>query len=232
MDITGPDLRWTNLLRDFMAAMVSCCIDHLVVTAPTLEVGAEYIKKNLGVEMEAGGQHPSMGTWNLLLSLGGSTYLEVISIHPDLPKPDRPRWFGLDRRYGNFLPTLSTWVARTNDIHATVSGCTETVGDIVPMARGDLNWHITIPSDGQPLLDGAAPALIEWPPGVHPTDRLEDKGLLLQKLEIHHPQPGRVQRLLSSINFAGEILVSPSVDQSCSLLATIDTPQGVRFLAS
>ncbi len=213
-----------------MAAMVSCCIDHLVVTAPTLEVGAEYIKKNMGVEMEAGGKHPSMGTWNLLLSLGNSTYLEVISIDPSLPTPGRPRWFGLDSRGDSFLPTLSTWVARTNDIHSTVSGCTETVGDIVPMARGDLNWHITIPPDGLPLLDGAAPALIEWPSGVHPTDRLEDKGLCLQKLEIHHPQPGRVQRLLSSMNFTGEILVFPSVDLSCSLRATICTPQGIVCL--
>ena len=213
-------------------AMDSCCIDHLVVTAPTLETGAEYIKKNLGVEMEVGGKHPSMGTWNLLLSLGDSTYLEVIAIHPALPKPDRPRWFGLDRRYDHFLPTLSTWVARTTDIHTTVSGCSEAVGDIVPMARGDLNWHITIPADGIPPLDGAAPALIEWPPGVHPTDRLEDKGLHLQQLEIRHPQPDRVQRLLSSMNLKGKVVVSPSVDLSCSLLATIHTPQGIRCLTS
>lgn len=216
--------------KDFVTAMVYSCIDHLVVTAPTLEIGAEYIKDNLGVEMEPGGKHPYMGTWNLLLSLGGSTYLEVISINPTLPKPDHPRWFGLDNRYDNFLPTLSNWVARTTDIHSTVSGCSETVGDIVPMARGDLNWHITIPSDGISPIEGAAPALIEWPAGIHPTDRLEDKGLRLQKLEIRHPQPERVQRLLSSMNFKGEVVVTPATDMSCSLLATFHTPQGVCCL--
>ncbi len=212
--------------------MASCCIDHLVVTAPTLALGAEYIKNKLGVEMEPGGQHPYMGTCNLLLSLGDATYLEVISIDPSLPKPRRPRWFGLDNRHDNHVPTLATWVARSTAIDVTVGGCTELMGDIVPMVRGDLNWHITIPADGEPPLGGAAPALIEWPTGVHPTDRLEDRGLRLQQLEIRHPHPDYVQRLLSSINFIGEVVVTRATGSSCSLLATIHTPQGVRCLAT
>lgn len=212
--------------------MASCCIDHLVVTAPTLETGAEYIKKNLGVEMEPGGRHPAMGTWNLLLSLGSSVYLEVISTTPAVPAPDRPRWFGLDHYSNKFAPTFSAWVVRTTDIHAAVKACPEALGDIVPMMRGDLHWHITIPPDGVPPLAGAAPALIEWPSGVHPADRLKDRGLRLQKFEIRHPQPGRIQRLLSSLNCIDEVEVSQSDDRCCSLHATINTPQGPRTLIS
>ncbi len=212
--------------------MASCCIDHLVVTAPTLEAGAEYIKNNLGVEMQPGGRHPAMGTWNLLLSLGDSAYLEVISIAPAVPAPDRPRWFGLDHHRDKFAPTFSAWVARTTDIHSAVKACPEALGDIVPMTRGDLHWYITIPPDGMPPLAGAAPALIEWPAGVHPAERLKDRGLRLQNIEIRHPQPDRVQRLLSSLNFNDKVELSQSADGCCSLHATIHTPQGPGYLVS
>ena len=46
--------------------------------------------------MQVGGEHPRMGTHNLLLRLGDSVFLEVLSPNPDAPPPSRPRWFGLD----------------------------------------------------------------------------------------------------------------------------------------
>jgi hypothetical protein len=75
---------------------VRCTIDHLTVTAPTLESGAEYVRRALGVTPGPGGQHPRMGTHNLLLRLGESAFLEVIAPEPGSCRPDRPRWFGLD----------------------------------------------------------------------------------------------------------------------------------------
>ena len=57
--------------------VVRCEIDHLVVTAPTLESGADFVEQALGVAPGPGGQHPRMGTHNLLLRLGESTFLEV-----------------------------------------------------------------------------------------------------------------------------------------------------------
>jgi hypothetical protein len=41
---------------------MACAIDHLVVAAPTLEVGAQYIEELLAVEFDPGGQHERMGT--------------------------------------------------------------------------------------------------------------------------------------------------------------------------
>lgn len=64
-------------------------LDHLVVVAPTLAAGAQYVEERLGVVMQPGGKHPRMGTHNLLLRLG-DCYLEVIAPNPDAPAPTRP----------------------------------------------------------------------------------------------------------------------------------------------
>lgn len=212
--------------------MVDCRIDHLVVIAASLEVGAAFIKETLGVDPQPGGSHPSMGTHNRLLSLGDSAYLEVISIDPALPAPGRPRWFGMDNLSDSSMPALSTWVARTTDIRSAAAHCPESLGIVTPMHRGNLNWLITIAPDGRVPLDGVAPALIEWPKGVHPTARLEDGGLRLVQFEILHPDPKRVQRLLASIDMQDAISVAASSDGTASLMAAISTPEGVRYLSS
>ena len=72
-------------------------IDHLTVTAPSLAAGSAFVQEVLGVAPQAGGEHPRMGTHNLLLRLGDSLFLEVIAANPQVPAPDRPRWFGLDQ---------------------------------------------------------------------------------------------------------------------------------------
>ena len=62
-------------------------IDHLVYTSLNLEAGMDKIEQLLGVRPEPGGQHPDFGTHNALLSLGSSTYLEIISPDPSLKSP-------------------------------------------------------------------------------------------------------------------------------------------------
>src|SRR5450830_698760 len=96
----------------------ACHIDHITVTAPTLEAGAEFVRQALGIVPQAGGEHPRMGTHNLLLRLGDSAFLEVIAPNPVAPRPDRPRWFGLDHPAVLREPRLATWVARTDDLRA------------------------------------------------------------------------------------------------------------------
>ncbi len=62
-------------------------LDHLVVAAKGLRQGVEYIRKELGVDMPFGGEHPKIGTHNHLIQLGDDVFLEVIAINPDLPAP-------------------------------------------------------------------------------------------------------------------------------------------------
>lgn len=208
--------------------MITSHIDHLVLTAPTLESGADVIKQTLGVNMQSGGEHPLMGTHNLLLSLGPTTYLEVIAVNPKAPAPGRPRWFGLDSITANSPPTLGAWVVRTSDIHASVIQSSQPLGAVEAMSRGALSWMITIPQDGRIPLEGVAPALIEWPSQIHPATNLSDRGCRLLALDIFHPDPEQVEQLLASLDLCDPINVTEA-PRPC-LQARINTPGGLRAL--
>jgi len=64
--------------------MTFCFIDHITVTAPNLEAGAQFVRESLGVAPQTGGEHPRMGTHNLLLRLGSSTLINQL---PELFDP-------------------------------------------------------------------------------------------------------------------------------------------------
>lgn len=212
--------------------MSRCQIDHLAITAPSLEAGAKYLRQTLAVEPQVGGRHPRMGTHNMLVRLGDSLFLEVIAPDPDAPAPGRPRWFGLDRLRHDSLPALSVWVVRTTDIQAAASGCCESLGEIESMNRGALTWQITVPADGSIPLDGVGPALIEWHAQKHPAAALQEQGLSLARLDIYHPEPARITGLLASLDFEGPVSVKPLPRGALAhLVATIRTPQGLRELS-
>jgi len=159
-----------------------CHIDHLAITAPTLDIGAAYVYEALGVYPQEGGKHQKMGTHNLLLCLGKAVYLEVIAKDPNAPIPSRPRWFALDRVTSTSKPALATWVARTQDIFSSVNACSEDMGSVESMERGNFSWLITIPQNGELKQGGVVPALIQWQTSNHPAEGLPDKGLTLIEL--------------------------------------------------
>jgi hypothetical protein len=211
--------------------LLRCQIDHLVITAPALAVGVEFVRRSLGVALQAGGEHPRMGTHNFLLKLGDSTYLEVISPNPDAPWPGKPRWFQLDEQEADSPPRLATWVARTTDIRSTLAASSEPLGNVEPMSRGELNWLITIPSDGSMPFDGVAPTLIEWGTETHPASKLRDVGCSFVRLEAFHPQAQRISALLKSISVEGDISVVPlPAGERPFLVVHLQTPSGPKEL--
>jgi len=213
--------------------MLRSHIDHIVITAPSLEVGVEYVRQTLGVSPQAGGEHLRMGTHNAVLKLGEKLYLEVIAINPNAPQPDRPRWFRLDAPDASEPIRLATWIARTNDIYAAATASPIPLGEVEPMSRGQMNWLITLPADGSLPLQGIAPTLIQWPPGVHPADRLPESGCSLVSLEGFHPEAEKVISMLEAIGFAGNFHISPlPPDQRPYLVAHIQTPEGIRQLSA
>jgi len=205
-----------------------CALDHIAVVASSLAAGAAFVETTLGVAPQPGGEHPRMGTHNRLLRLGASAYLEVIAANPAAPAPGRPRWFALDTLAPDASPRLAAWVARTPDIRASAVAASEALGAIEPMSRGALDWLITIPPDGALPLGGAAPALIEWHTDAHPATRLVDHGLALVALELHHPDPARIARLLASLDFDGPVTVVAA--DAPRLVARIATPHGIKTL--
>lgn len=198
-------------------------LDHLAVSCMSLAEGAEAVAAALGVRLEPGGAHPTMGTHNRLLSLGPDEYLEVIAIDPEAPPPGRPRWFRLDGFQGK--PRLTNWVARVDDLDAALAGAAPGTGRATDLARGDFRWRMAVPDDGRLPFDDAHPALIEWQGGLKPQDRLPDAGCRLERLEIAHPD---ADRLREAVRLADQRVVY--VPGPKALRATIRTPKGVRML--
>ena len=93
-------------------------IDHLAVSALTLDEGVAVVEAALGLALSPGGVHPHMSTHNRLLGLG-EVYLEVIAADPAAPTPAWPRWFDLDRFSGP--PRLTNWIAGCDDLESAVA---------------------------------------------------------------------------------------------------------------
>lgn len=208
--------------------LFSLALDHLVVTARTLDEGAAYVEAVLGVKLSQGGQHPHMGTHNLLLSLGPEAYLEVIAIDPGALPPARPRWFHLDAF--DEAPRMNNWVCRTDQLDAALEAAPEGTGMPFELSRADFVWSMAIPSDGRLPFDDAMPALIEWDSGSpHPAARLPDLGVRLERLDVFHPE---AQKLLEQFPaFATLERVAVRAGPEKRLIATIATPEGSRILA-
>lgn len=211
-------------------------LDHLVLVAATLEQGAAYCQRVLGVAPRAGGRHLAMGTHNLILNLGGQTYLEVIAIDPETDVPPHARWFGMDdamqRARLQRGPYLATFVAACDDIVATAARQT-LLGSIQSMQRGTLQWQITLTPDGGLIEGGAVPALIQWSPQVHPMQSVPESGCRLQKLEVAHPEPARLVKMWEELGLRNEsrLLAIPSTARRCAgLVAQIATPDGLKML--
>lgn len=199
-------------------------LDHLAVSAETLEAGVAHVEAALGVTLEAGGKHPHMGTHNRLLSLGPQEYLEVIAIDPDASKPAHPRWFDLDSFGGP--PRLTNWIVRVDDLDRAIDLAPEGAGHATELTRGDFRWRFAVPPDGRLPFGDAFPALIEWQGNARPATRLPDRGCRLIRLEIACPEP---DALAAALPLADPRVVIVAGEKA--MRATIGTPYGNRVLA-
>ncbi|SFN24638.1 VOC family protein [Variovorax sp. OV329] len=223
-------------------------VDHLVVAGRTLDECVTWCEATLGLLPGPGGTHPLMGTHNRLLLCSGQgfarTYLELIAIERGKP-PTRAkglkRWFDLDdeslratlQREG---PRLIHFVARVGDAQRAVQALAGGApgidrGTVIEAARdtpaGRLEWRITVRDDGQRLMYGALPTLIEWG-AVHPTDSMPVCGLELVSLAARHPRAELLREAYGRIGLAGVDVQRGPPD----LVATLRTPRGLVTLES
>ncbi|AGW91340.1 MULTISPECIES: VOC family protein [Cupriavidus] len=220
-------------------------LDHLVVAAPELDAGTGHVAELLGIAPHGGGAHAAMGTHNRVLGMFGGVYLEVIALDPAAPAPERPRWFGLDTeavqqrlRDGPFLLHWATRVERPADLTLWQSQYPERIAPVIPMARGDLRWRITVPEDGSlPAWqgeadragDGLLPSLIQWDVASYPGVSLPRQDLALRKLSGRHPRAELLRQGLAWLGADHLIALEPA-DGPPELIAEIETAQGIRTL--
>jgi len=224
-------------------------LDHLVISARTLDEGSQYVADTLGVAPAGGGSHPSMRTHNRLLNLWGGVYLEVIAIDPDAAEPAsgaeaRARLFALDAPATEARlaqgPYLSHWVARVEppkDLRRWQAQYPQRIPPVVPMTRGNFTWGLSVPDDGafpswQGAGDGLLPTLIQWDTPQHPSKALPETGLALKSLKGFHPQ---AEVLAAQLRWLGaahliELSAQEGTSGAAALVAEFETPSGLRVL--
>lgn len=180
--------------------------DHLALVAADLEAGADWARERLGVDMTVGGAHPKMGTHNRLTRTGADNFLEIIAIDPEQADPERARWYRMDdpavHAATKTTPLPLAWIVATDDLDAVLVAARDLgldLGEAVQVSRGDLTWRIAVRDDGDLPEGGTLPVFIQWPEGPHPAMRMPDLGLSISKLILRHPEPDRLDRLLSAL---------------------------------
>jgi hypothetical protein len=196
-------------------------LDHIAVVCADLSTGADWLSEKLGVPLLDGGEHARFGTYNKLLGLAEGLYLEVIS-----PKPaaqiDGPRWFNLD--HAPAKPRWGNWICRTDNPHALP----DLTGPAISMARGGLEWEITVSDDGSLPMDGGFPTLIKWADETsHPAASLPNSGCRLVRWEVQHPQADRLRKMCPMRDGCVVFTVADAI----GFRATFDTPTGIKVIS-
>ena len=199
-------------------------IDHIVIGAANLISATKILETKLSTKFSPGGEHKIMGTHNNLLKLQSDIYLEVIAPNPNADKPSRQRWFSLDepriKKKIKHSPRPLSWVLEVDDIENTVKKCGYNPGEILQISRGELTWKITVPSNGLLVDNGVLPSLIEWPSNQHPSKKLTNSKVSINKLSLFHPEPNKIKNIISNLIESDLICVSEGFPKIELILTT------------
>ena len=209
-------------------------LDHLTVIAPDLAEGVAHVRRCLDLDIPFGQRHPYMGTHNHLLQLGGPVYLEIVALDPEADPPPHPRWFGLDnrrkiRREWDAGQRLRGWVARTDDMTATLKGREPVFGRKTALPFQAPSFDFALPDDGSLPLDGALPSLIDRRGKPRSMAVIADLGARLRSFSLTHPDPAALLKHLRDL----DVDHLPEVTQGTELRyrARIATPTGLKELS-
>ena len=200
-------------------------VDHIIYAAPDLAAAVADLEARLGIRAQAGGKHIGLGTHNALLALGPRTYLEIIAPDPGQPAPPvRP--FGIE---GITCGKLVGWALACDDIDQAVAETRShgyDPGEVVDGHRVEpsgtvLRWRAA--RSGQ--ADDLVPFFICWGGTEHPA-RSAPRGLILNSLQIEHPDPPSFAPLLMAIGANVEVRQG----QAPALVAHLSGPNGSKVL--
>ena len=221
-------------------------VDHLVIAATTLDEGVAWCERTLGITPGPGGEHPLMGTHNRLFSIASpqypNAYFEIIAINTGAAcalDTSARRWFDLENKdlqqhLKQNGPQLTHFVASTPSASAALQALRQMGidrGELLLASRmtahGLLSWQISVRSDGQRLMHGTLPTLIEWGE-VHPTQHMAASGVTLQSLTANLPDTDQLHAAYAAINMQG---VGVAGGQP-NLVATLQTLRSLVTLES
>jgi hypothetical protein len=180
-------------------------LDHLTVIAPTLAEGVAHVRACLDLDVPFGQRHGYMGTYNHLLQLGGTVYLEIIALDPDAQPPARARWFGLDDSKTVTADwdagrRLRGWVARTDAMDQVLAGWGDLFGRKVALPWTNSSFDFAIPDDGSLPLDGAVPSIIDRRGKERSMANIADLGARLMSFSLQHPEATSISEIYRTLD--------------------------------
>lgn len=199
-------------------------VDHVIVSIDSLERGMAMLEQVTGVAPIKGGVHPGRGTQNALLSLGPTTYLELLAPNP--ADSAGPGVVAAMAEYRDLVP--SGWAVHTTDaesLHAALSADGTALSELRPGSRatsaGDtLRWITFAP----PALadEWLLPFFIEWvAPTPHPATTTP-AGCTLAAMTLASPQPDSLRATLARLGL--DVTVESSAERAIELI--LECPAG------
>ncbi len=208
-------------------------LQRLVVGTHQLARGKVWLEKFLNIQLHDIISCDEMGTQSYYLHIGNACMLELVAVNPNVTAPKHPRWFGLDtldvmERISQ-RPRLIGWVARTDSLASLHERTGELLGSIHHI-NSATPCLMTSPNDGYPLEGGLIPQMLET---NMPTEALPDQGIKFTWMEAAHPNPAKVEYLLTELGLAKTlVLTSTPPYAGMTMCAYVETPNGVKTLMS
>jgi catechol 2,3-dioxygenase-like lactoylglutathione lyase family enzyme len=183
-------------------------LDHVILAVPDLDRAADVLERVLGLRATRGGSHPTLGTENSVVPLGGA-YLELVAVADE--QAAMTSAFGRSALAARTEGPRSTgWVARTDDL--------ETEGPVVALSRETpdgrrITWRMAaLERLGD---EGVLPPLLSW----------DDEATAPPFADADHPAGHVTLDCVEIGDPDGELAALPAVAR---LRVEPEAPRGVR----
>jgi hypothetical protein len=194
-------------------------VDHILLGAADLDRATEIVAQKTGVQPVYGGKHPR-GTHNALLSLGKTTYLEIIGVQPGAKPEGFEGLAKLDK------PALIDWAVTGGDANALRESLEKAGFRLTPLQPGSrttpagatLHWQVFGFADPFPL----APFFITWSPDTPHPASTSPAGCTLKRFALAAPDTSALTKLKTALQLDVEI----SAGKSPSFTLDLDCPKG------
>lgn len=180
-------------------------IDHILIGVSDLDEGIRAFEQATGVAAVIGGKHPSRGTENALVSLGGGAYVEIIAPQHDA----RPNEMVTSLRalHGPALVGWAVHVVDANDAaeHLESAGFKASKpqpGSRVTPQGATLEWSAF--GVEKPQIAGA-PFFIQWGANTKHPSLTSPGGCSLASFQVRDPAGDDLSRLLKSLGVKADV---------------------------
>jgi len=203
--------------------MVSTQLDHILLGVPDLETAISEFEQDTGVRPVVGGEHPSYGTSNALVSLSDGVYLELIGPGSSASADNAGGRFARLKTSGLVGFAISAEDLGSMADLARAQGFKArgpSLGSRVTPNGERLEWQVL--GIGGHCFGDFVPFLIDWSETPHPSEKAPG-GLTISRFEILHSDAGGLARIHRDLLGTDVEIIQADRSMLCLVL---ETPKG------